>query len=133
MHILAIGVIGCLLVACGPMRAPTPGVRLVEPLVDGEGTYPVRYNPPPCLADQPELHAEVRTPAGWERVALETGPDDTDLVAALMTRFDADRAAVIPVRGNLTNRTRPWAGQHASRIFSVQEIDPPAPAGADAD
>lgn len=113
------------LTACG--GAPRSGVvvRASEPLVDGEAVFTVRYNPPPCLADLPELHTELSTPAGWERVALESDADEADLVAALLGRFEQDPTATVPVLGNLTNRVRLWSGQHGSRIFVVQLVDPP--------
>lgn len=113
------------LAACGGGPRPGPTARPVEALPEGEGIYRLRYNPPPCLADQPELHAEVRIPSGWERVSLESGAEDVDLVAALLTRFGRDPAAAVPVSGNLTARVRTWAGQHTSRILVVQVVDPP--------
>ena len=117
------------LAACG---GGTPGgaVRSADPLPDGEAIYHLRYNLPPCLADQPELHAEVRTAAGWERVALESGAEDVDQVQALLARFGRDPRAVVPVLGNLTNRARTWSNQHASRVFVVQGVDPPIEPGA---
>lgn len=113
------------LAACGGSARTGVVLRASEPLPDGEAVYRVRYNPPPCLADQPELHAEVSTPAGWERVALETSSDETDAIAALLGRFDHEPSGVVPVLGTLTNRVRQWSGQHASRVFVVQVVDPP--------
>jgi len=112
---------------CGGGGRPDVVPRDREPLPDGEGVYQLRYNPPPCLADQPELHAELRTPAGWERVALETAGEvgSGDRVTALLTRFGRSPTVVIPVLGTLTNRVRTWTGQHASRVFVVEVIDPP--------
>lgn len=126
IRVLLLSLTASALLACGAAPAPGPGVTLVEPLVEGEGTWQARYNPPPCLADLPELHAELETPAGWERVALESGSDEADLVAGLLGRFDTAPGARVPVRGVITSRTRAWPGQHVSRVFVVQEIDPPA-------
>lgn len=127
MRSLAIAVIVALCGALGCGSAPAPGgtVRVAEPLPDGEAVYRLRYNPPPCIADQPELHVELKTPAGWERVALESGVEDVDQVQSLLARFGRSPAAVVPALGNLTSRTRTWAGQHASRVFVVQAVDPP--------
>lgn len=115
---------GAMAVGCGGQ--PNVALRASAPLPDGEAVYRLRYNPPPCLADQPELHIELETTVGWERVALEDGPDG-DRVDALLERFERSPSSVVPALGNLTNRTRNWAGQHASRIFVLQAIDPPLP------
>lgn len=117
------------LLGCGGGRRPHlgGGARVAQPLAEGEAIWRLRYNPPPCLADQPELHAEVETPAGWERVALESASDDADLVSGLLARFGRDPRAAVTVLGNLTNRARTWSGQHASRVFVVQQLDPPPP------
>lgn len=133
IRLLILSLMAGALLACGAAPAPGTGVKLVEPLVEGEGTWRARYNPPPCLADRPELHAELETPAGWERVALESGSDDADLVAALLGRFDAAPGAFVAVRGVITSRTRTWTGQHASRVFVVQEVDPPTALADEAD
>lgn len=127
MRPLAIAVIAASWCAFGCGGAPPPGgtVRVAEPLPDGEAVYRLRYNPPPCIADQPELHVELKTPAGWERVALESGVEEVDQVQALLVRFGRSPGAVVPVLGNLTDRARTWAGQHASRVFVVQAVDPP--------
>lgn len=111
---------GC---AAAPRRPGAP--RVATPLVEGDGVWRLRYNPPPCLADQPELHAEADTPAGWERVALESADPDVDHVAALLTRFGRAPRAVVPVQGEITNNTRSWAGHHAARVLRVALVDPP--------
>lgn len=117
-----------LLAGCG--SAPKRGAadpRVAVPLVDGDAIYRLRYNPPPCLADRPELHVEVETPAGWERVALESAEPEPDLVITLLTRFGREPRAVLPVQADLTNATRTWAGGHAARILRIQLIDPVLP------
>lgn len=117
-----------LLAACGstPKRGAADP-RVAVPLVDGDAIYRLRYNPPPCLADRPELHVEVETPAGWERVALESAEVEPDLVIALLTRFGREPRAVLPVQADLTGATRTWAGGHVARILRIQLIDPVLP------
>lgn len=113
---------GC---ATTPRRPGAP--RVATPLVEGDGVWRLRYNPPPCLADQPELHAEAETPAGWERVALESADAEVDHVAALLTRFGRAPRGVVPVQGELTANTRSWAGHHAARVLRVAIVDPEVP------
>ncbi len=121
--LLLAGVIAVASLACG--ARPDVQLPASAPLPDGEAVYPLRYNPPPCLADRPELHVELQTAAGWERVALEDGADG-GRVEALLERFRRSPSGIVPALGTLTNRTRAWAGQHGSRVFVVQVIDPPA-------
>jgi hypothetical protein len=110
---------GC---TAAPRRPGAP--RVASPLIEGDGLYRLRYNPPPCLADQPELHAEAETPAGWERVALASGDSEVDLVTSLLARFGRDPREVVPVQGELLSSTRSWAGHHAARVLQLAEIDP---------
>lgn len=117
-----------LTLGCGASTGP--GHRVIEPLVEGEDVYLIRYNPPPCLAESPELHAEVSTPTGWERVALESGTDEVDLVASALAAFGQAPDAPLRVRGQLGGRVRQWAGQHVSRVLVVLEVDPPLPDAA---
>jgi hypothetical protein len=95
-----------LLAACGgasPRRPAAPKPRLVE----GEGAYVLRYNPPRCLST-PDLFFEVQTPLGWERVALENADEEAELVDAL-----AAEASVRP-------EALPYGGDHAARVLRVQ-------------
>jgi hypothetical protein len=103
--------------ACaGPRQLTAERVSLPE----GEGVYEVRYNPPGCLADLPQLHLELRASGGpWERVYLEADDDEPQGVDQLLATFSSSPQTVKPVRGTLTSRVRSWAGQHASRVFIV--------------
>ena len=120
--VLVIAGLALATVACGGQNRQAR--QQAAPLPDGEGVYTLRYNPAPCLADRPELHVELRTTAGWERVALENGGDE-DRVTALLERFGRSPAEAVPALGNLTNRVVTWSGQHGSRVFVVQVVDPP--------
>jgi hypothetical protein len=96
------------------------------PLVDGQGIFALRYNPPGCLAGRPELHVEVKTPQGWERVALEQpAEDEPDLRQMLMTRFEGDQFAQVRVEGRFTGRIVVAVSGHASRVLRVLDLDPP--------
>lgn len=137
MLLLALTVHSAALFGCtaAPRRPGAP--RVASPLVEGDGLYRLRYNPPPCLADQPELHAEAETPAGWERVALASADSEVDLVASLLARFGRSPREVVAVQGELLASTRSWAGHHAVRVLQMVEIDPvvepeEAPAGEEA-
>lgn len=128
IRLTLVSAVSLLLLACGstPKRGAADP-RVAVPLVDGDAIYRLRYNPPPCLADRPELHVEVETPAGWERVALESAEVEPDLVIALLTRFGREPRAVLPVQADLTGATRAWAGGHVARILRIQLIDPVLP------
>lgn len=123
MHRIALilCLIGGSLVACGGTQ------RGVAPLVDGTGIFLLRYNPPGCLGSRPELHVEVKTPQGWERVALDPpADDDLDLVSPLMARFEGDPHAQVRIEARFTTGIATFAGGHASRILRVLNLDPPA-------
>lgn len=112
---------GVSLLGCGG------GNRGVAPLVDGTGVFLLRYNPPGCLASRPELHVEVKTPQGWERVALDPpADDDVDLVSPLMARFEGDPHAQVRIEARFTTGIVTFVGGHASRILRVLSLDPPA-------
>ncbi|MGK0362706.1 MAG: hypothetical protein ACI9U2_005027 [Bradymonadia bacterium] len=113
---------GVSILACGG-----GGNRGVAPLVDGTGLFLLRYNPPGCLASRPELHVEVKTPQGWERVALDPpADDDVDLVSPLMARFEGDPHAQVRIEARFTTGIVTFVGGHASRILRVLTLDPPA-------
>ena len=94
-------------------------------LVDGVGIFAVRRNPPGCLRDRPDLHMEVRTPTGWERVALENTDEEQDLVAGLRARFIRDPWAEISARVRFTSDVRLYGDNHAARVVRLLELDPP--------
>lgn len=108
-----------LLAGCGaPRGAP--------PLVDGTGVFLVRFNPPGCLASRPELHVEVKTPRGWERIALDApAEDELDLVTPLMSRFQGDPHAEVRIEARFTNAVVTYVGGHVSRVLRVLSLDPP--------
>ncbi len=103
-------------------RAPGPPAPT---LVDGEAVYPVRFNPPPCLTEGPEVSVEVATPSGWERVALEDADEDTPQVRTLLADFARAPGDVRQVRAKLTNQLRPYGRQHVARVLRLIELDPP--------
>lgn len=117
--LLLSGLLFGLLMGCGgPPGAP--------PLVDGSGVFLVRYNPPGCLASRPELHVEVKTPQGWERVALEApAEDELDLVTPLMSRFQGDPSAEVRIEARFTNGLVSFVGGHVSRVLRILSLDPP--------
>ncbi|MEZ4466875.1 MAG: hypothetical protein R3F60_08215 [bacterium] len=111
-----------LLAACGaePPRRP--------PLPEGRGLYTTRLNPPPCLAGRPELHVEVQTPQGWERVAVELPEEDgEDQVAALLDRFTDDALRTVQVEATFTGGVVAWGGRHQSRVLRILRLDPEVP------
>ncbi len=123
-RLLALTLLTSIAAACGGGAPRAPGAP--EPtLVDGEAIYPVRFNPPPCLTEGPELRVEVRTPAGWERVALEDADEDQPLMQTLLDDFAAAPDTVRSVRANLTSTLRPYGGQHVARVLRLIELDPP--------
>lgn len=98
------------------------------PLVDGRGIYTLRYNPPACLVGRPELHFEVQTPQGWERVALETPEEgEDDLVAELTTRSETAPDAPVQVEATFTPNVLAWSGRHQSRVVRLIALDVEAP------
>ena len=112
-----------LILGCAAPRKVTPDVRA---LPEGEGRYEVRYNPPACLAGQPELHLELRmTGTPWERVYVEPDEDDPQGLSRLMERFAAAPKSITSVSGNLTSRVVPWTGRHVSRVFVLAPVDSP--------
>ncbi len=114
------------LMACssGPTVLPPPAPELVE----GEGVYVLRHNPPPCLRDRAELAAELDTPLGWERVAIEDASAEVPVLSALQARFREAPRAAIRVRGVVTDDARPFGDGHAARVLRLVELDPPEPA-----
>lgn len=111
--------LGLLFAGCGG----PPGL---PPLVDGSGVFTVRYNPPGCLASRPELHVEVKTPQGWERVALDApAEDELDLVSPLMSRFEGDPHAEVRIEARFTNAMVTYVGGHVSRVVRILSLDPP--------
>lgn len=95
-------------------------------LLEGQGVFTLRFNPPGCLAGRPELHVEVKTPQGWERVALEQPPEDEpDLRQQLLSRFEADPYDQVPVEARFTRRVIPAISGHASRVLRLIDLDPP--------
>lgn len=107
-----------LLVGCG-------GPPVVRPsLPEGRGVYTLRYNPPPCLSGRPELHVEVQTPQGWERVALDAPADgEEDLLAVLLDRFGQSPEPT-QVDARFTSELMAWSGRHQSRVLLLISLDP---------
>ena len=105
-----------LLAACG---SGPPQARLAE----GEAEYLVRRNPPACLLDQPTLHYEVRVASGWARVFVEGPlPGGEESALALAAQFAADPLAIRVVRGDLSRRTRSYAGGHPAQVLRVETL-----------
>ena len=117
-----------LLVACG--GGPEAGAE-PPPLLDGRGTYLLRYNPPRCLVGAAELHVELRTPEGWERVALEDADPEVANAGPLLERLRSEPDSKIEVEGVLSSRVRRWDGNHGARILVLEALRLSAPsAGA---
>lgn len=123
--IAPLAICALLLTACGGAQ-PTSGGPTYEAPVEGEQIWTLRYNPPPCLSDQPELHVEVETPAGWERVILENGVEAADGVSMLLEQLSAPGVDIGRARANLTDRVQLWGNRHASRVMVVLDPSPPA-------
>ncbi len=111
-----------LLVGCGGSSANAPPRA---DLVEGQGIYVLRHNPPPCLADRPELAAELQTPSGWERVALIDHAGERPLVAGLLEGMRGAPGVVRRVRADVTDELRPYGAGHRARVVQVLELDPP--------
>lgn len=109
------------LAACGgsPARPTAPKARLV----DGEAVYELRYNPPRCVTAV-ELHFEVQTPLGWERVSLENADEEADLVGPLTQVAGAQPEAPARVRGVIVDDGRPYGAGHVARVLRLLSIDP---------
>lgn len=130
--------------ACGgtPARPAGPATAAPEPveLPDGQGTWRVRHNPPKCLAAQPTLHYELKTAAGWERVAIEVPEvlpesDPAELAEhpsrRLFLAFTTDAGAAPPtveVLATFTSDVQRWGNNHAARVLRIEEVilGPPA-------
>ena len=107
------------LAACGAEPARRP------PLPEGRGVYTARLNPPPCLGGRPELHVEVKTPQGWERVAIELPEEDgEDQVALLLERFAEDAGRNVDLEATFTGAVIAWGGRHQSRVLRIVRLDP---------
>ncbi len=116
-----------LLCACGGASPAGPGTA---PLLEGRDLYTLRYNPPRCLAGASDLHVELRTAEGWERVALEDADREDPLRPRLLERFRAEPAAEQKVTGVLESRVRRWDGNHAARVLILEAVAPPGPVSA---
>lgn len=109
-------------VGCATPRKVT---REVQTLPTGEGVYEVRYNPPGCLADQPQLHLELKTTDRlWERIYVQVDEDDPKGLERLLASFGTAPRAVLSVSGTLTRKVIPWAGRHQSRVFVLTPPEP---------
>lgn len=117
---------GALAVGCGGARRGGPAAPPKPRLVEGEAIYELRYNPARCLGESAHQF-EVRTPQGWERVALENPDEERDLVAELARDAALDPAGIFRVRGALLADAFPIGGEHASRILRLLVLDPPPP------
>ena len=74
-------------------------------LIDGEATLDARLNPAPCVVGASELDFELRTPLGWERVALEDADPEAPMVEALGLALREQPWATIPGRARAGRRT----------------------------
>lgn len=88
--------------------------------------YTVRLNPPACLVDRPELHYEVRTDFGWERVAIEGEEEDDGQVEALRLAF-TDPTAHHQIQAKFTRFLVPWPGGHQARLLRLLDLQPESP------
>ncbi len=108
------------LLGCGGAASeipPTPD------LVEGEGLYALRLNPPPCLRGQPAFHVELQTPAGWERVALAEG-GETPLQAALLKRL-GEATGVVRMRAVVSDEVRSYGAGHHARVVRLLAFEEP--------
>lgn len=116
-----------LLLACGAApQAPR------APLPDGEDTYVLRFNRPPCVTNNPELSFEVQVPGGWERVALENPDEEQDLLGPLLAEAEANPVAVQRVLATFRADTQAYREQHAARVLRLLAVPAPAPPEAPA-
>jgi hypothetical protein len=115
---------GALLSACGASSKPSR-----PSLPSGSDIYTLRHNPTHCLVDRPSLQAEVQTPQGWERVALEDVDEDADAVARLLKRWADEPYVEVRLAGRLGVDTRTYLGNHVARVLRVAELDPPEDEG----
>jgi hypothetical protein len=101
------------------------GPKVARPkLVDGEALYVLRYNPARCVTS-PDLAFEVQTPGGWERVTLENGDDEADLLGTLVQQAGTQPDGPVRVRGVIFNDARPYGGGHVSRVLRLLLLNPP--------
>jgi len=112
--VLIITLLGC--GGAASERPPSPD------LVEGEGVYALRLNPPPCLRGQPAFHVELKTPAGWERVALAEGTE-TPLQAALLKRLGV--TGVIRMRAVVSDEIRSYGAGHHARVLRLLAFEGP--------
>jgi hypothetical protein len=92
-------------------------------LVEGDATLDARLNRAPCLTGAKELDFELRTPVGWERVALEDADPEDALVVALTRELEASPWSTVPVRVRFGNEVRVW-NDHAARVVRLIAIRP---------
>lgn len=92
-------------------------------LIDGEATLDARLNPAPCVVGASELNFELRTPLGWERVALEDADPEVPMVEALARTLGDQPWATVPVRVRFRSEVRVW-GDHAARYARLLAIRP---------
>ena len=96
-------------------------------LVDGEVTLDARLNPAPCVVGATDLDFELRTPLGWERVALEDADPEAPMVEALAQTLRESPWLTVPVRVRFRSEVRVW-GDHAARYARLLAIRPEAEA-----
>ena len=92
-------------------------------LIDGEATLDARLNPAPCVVGASELDFELRTPLGWERVALEDADPEVPMVEALGRALREQPWTTVPVRVRFRSEVRVW-GDHAARYARLLAIRP---------
>ena len=109
------------LVVCGLAQAACGAYQLA--LVEGDATLDARLNRAPCLTGATELDFELRTPVGWERVALEDADPEDALVVALTRELEASPGTTVPVRVRLRDEVRVW-NDHAARVARLIAIRP---------
>lgn len=112
--------IAVVLAGCG--GGGVPGAPPAPDLVDGRGVYTLRYNPPPCLADRPDVVAELQTELGWERVSLEDESPDAPVLATLQARFAGAASELVHVRADVTDDTRPYGAGHVARVVRLTAV-----------
>jgi len=67
---------------------------------------------------------ELKSPQGWERVALEDVDEEVPLFEALLKRFQEEPQGLIEVQGRLVDTVQGYAGGHGSRLMWLESLEP---------
>jgi hypothetical protein len=121
MRYCAILIALLLLGSCG--GTPDPRQNDWLPVQVGQRIFKLRLNPPTSLLDRPDLSAEIRAGAGWERVSLVSPEGNGELVDQLLDRMRRNPKVEQKVHAELTSNLADWSGNHRCRVLNLVSID----------